>query len=247
MTRKKSTKSLALWFQILALLGLGLIPLIVYRIMMNAPSLSSQPIVVGLIFIVICLLGAVTGVRPSSFSRAAFRRSKQEEFSDSKKSDMLIQQPTLQGHHYTCDAFSDHVLRISNRVFCAGCTGLTTGAIIAILGSIGYFFLGILLVNELLLFWLGFTGVFFGLVQHHLYRFLSIKSGFFRFVLNVFFVLGAFFLLVGANRVTTNFAVDLYILCIILLWILSRVTMSSFEHGKICAQCDDVDCIHHLS
>lgn len=246
MSKKGSSKSLSFWLQILSLLGLGLIPLIVYRTMMEFPVLVSQPQLIGLIFIIICLLGAIVGVRPSSFSRSARRKSRYKDHIDPQEIDVPQQEPTLRGHHYSCDPFSDHVLVIRGKVFCAGCTGLTTGAVIAVLGSMVYFFLGISFINEVLAFWLGVSWVFFGLVQHKLYRVLSIRSGFFRFILNVVFVLGAFLILIGANQLTENLIVDFYILGVILLWIINRIMMSSSEHERICKQCDDESCNHPL-
>ncbi|MGY5864673.1 MAG: UbiA family prenyltransferase [Candidatus Thorarchaeota archaeon] len=207
-------------------------------------GLVSQPQFVGSIFITICLLGAIAGVRPSSFSRSVSRKSIQEE--DSQKPEVPQEIPALRGHHYSCDEFSDHVLRIDNNVFCAGCTGLTTGAVISILGSLVYFFLGVSFLDELLVFWVGLSGVFLGLVQHQIYRLLSIRSGFFRFVLNVIFVVGAFLVLVGANRITGDLTVDIYILCVILLWIITRILMSKSEHERICKRCDDETCSHPL-
>ncbi len=247
MSEKSSSKSLSFWLQILSLLGLGLIPLIVLRTMIAPPDLVSQPQFVGLIFIIICLLGAVVGVRPSSFSRLVPRKSKKVEYDDSQETEVLQRKPALRGHHYSCDPFSDHVLQIGNEVFCAGCTGLTTGAVFSVLGGVVYFFLGISFINELLVFWIGFSGVLIGLIQHQLYRLVSIKRGFFRFALNVIFVFGAFLLLVGANRIAENLTVDLYILCVILLWILNRIVMSKGEHERVCMQCDDKTCNHPLS
>ncbi|MHA1949088.1 MAG: hypothetical protein ACW99G_12075 [Candidatus Thorarchaeota archaeon] len=241
-----SSKSTSSWLQILSIIGLSFIPLIVIRTMIDPPGLVSHPQFVGLIFIVICLLGAIVGVRPSSFSRSVSRKSREKKGDDSQELDSVKQTQTLRGHHYSCDSFSDHVLRVGNRVFCAGCTGLTTGAFIAILGSLVYFFLGVSFLEESLAFWVGFSGVFLGLVQHQFYRLLSVKSGFFRFVLNVIFVVGAFLLLMGANQITENLAVDFYILSVILLWIINRIMMSKSEHVRMCRRCDDESCSHPL-
>ncbi|MHA1963934.1 MAG: hypothetical protein ACXACG_11365 [Candidatus Thorarchaeota archaeon] len=246
MSEKGSPTSLSMWFQILSLLGLGLIPLIMLRTLIDPPGMVSQPQFIGSIFIIICLLGAVAGVRPSSFSLSSPNELKPKEYDDSHEVDVNQRKPSLRGHHYSCDSFSDHVLQIGNNVFCAGCTGLTTGAVIAILGGISYFFLGSVFFNGHLVFWGGFSGVLLGLAQHRIYRVISIRSGFFRFSLNVIFVLGAFFVLVGANQITSNLTVDLYILCVILLWILNRIMMSKGEHERICMQCDDESCGHPL-
>jgi hypothetical protein len=206
-------------------------------------GMVSQPQFVGSIFIIICLLGAIAGLRPSSFSRSVSRKSMQEE-GESQELEELSEKPALRGHHYSCDEFSSHVLRIDNNVFCAGCTGLTTGAVISILGSLVYFFLGYIFLDELVVFWVGFSGVFLGLIQHQIYRALSIRSGFFRFALNVFFVVGAFLVFVGANRITGGLSVDIYILCVVLLWIITRIAMSKDEHDRICKRCHDETCGH---
>jgi len=211
--------------------------------MTNPSGLSTYPQLTGSIFIAICSLGAIVGVRPSSFSRSYPKVGKMA-LDDSKGSYTHNQIPAKQGHHHSCDYFSDHVLNIGNNKFCAGCTGLTTGAVLSICGAFLYFFLGISLINEFLVFWIGFAGVFVGIAQHHLYRALSIRSGFMRYIANVVFVLGAFFLLVGENQIVGNILVDVYVLCVILLWIFNRIMMSSSEHERICKHCDIESCRH---
>ncbi|MFW9868660.1 MAG: hypothetical protein ACFFEL_03450 [Candidatus Thorarchaeota archaeon] len=246
MSSDVSLKQVSIWLQIFSIIALALIPLIVYRTMTNPPGLVSQPQIVGLIFITICVLGSIAGVRPSSFSRQFPRILKKDEVRNSEGFDLVQHKPILRGHHYSCDLFSDHVILIGNNVFCAGCTGLTTGAVLATIGSLAYFFFNISFSSGWVQFGIGFSCVFIGLVQHQFYRILSIKTGFFRFVLNVIFVFGSFLVLVGANQITGNLTVDFYILCVILLWILNRIMMSKSEHERICLQCDDESCGHPL-
>ncbi len=237
-----SFKSRASLFQILALVALILIPLIVLRTLESPSGLATQPQPVGFIFIVICVLGAIVGVRPSAFSRSFSRKSMQEEGDGSQVTDEPEQKLALRGHHFSCESFSDHVIRHGNNVYCAGCTGLTTGAVISILGGLTYFFFGVAFFDEVVVFWVGVSCVFLGLLQHQFYRLLSIRSGLLRFTLNVLFVVGAFLILMGANRITGDLTVDLYIISVILLWILARIMMSKGEHQKICLQCDDESC-----
>lgn len=244
MSEKSSSKSMSFWLQIFSLTALALIPLIVFRAIIDSPGPSTHSQLVGSIFIIICLLGAIVGVRPSSFSRPSLQQEGQMALDDSQEIETHKQRPALQGHHHPCDQFSDHVLNIRTKLFCAGCTGLTTGAVISIYGGILYFFVGIPLVYEFLVFWVGFLGVFVGLLQHQLYRALAVRNGFIRFTLNVVFVLGAFFLLVGANQIAGSLAVDIYILCVILLWIFNRIMKSSSEHERICTYCDIESCGH---
>jgi hypothetical protein len=71
-------------------------------------------------------------------------------------------------------------LNIGEKVYCAGCTGLTTGAVIAIIGSFFYFIIGVPLIAAELVFWIGFGGVMIGIVQHNIYRVLGNPGGVFR-------------------------------------------------------------------
>lgn len=231
-------------FQIMALITLILIPLIVLRTLTNPSDLVTQPQLIGIIFIVICVLGAIVGVRPTSFSRSVSSKSTQGGEDKKQVPEELKEKSTVRGHHYSCDSFSDHVIRIGSNVYCVGCTGLTTGAMIAILVGLAYFLLGVSIFDDVVVFWVGFAGVFIGLVQHQFYRLFSIRNGFFRFSLNVVFVVGASLLLVGSNRIAGDLIVDLYIICVILLWIITRIVMSKGEHERICRQCDVDSCSH---
>jgi hypothetical protein len=133
-------------------------------------------------------------------------------------------------------------LNIGEKVYCAGCTGLTTGAVIAIIGSFFYFIIGVPLIAAELVFWIGFGGVMIGIVQHNIYRVLGNPGGVFRFMLNVIFVSGAFLLLVGTNQLAGNIATDSYILLIVLFWIYTRIVMSKSEHQRICSECGSKLC-----
>jgi len=101
---------------------------------------------------------------------------------------------------------------------------------------------GLSLGSGMLLFWLGFTGVAVGLLQHPLYRVLGVQNGFVRVGVNVLFVNGAFLLLTGADQLVQSLSLDTYILIVILFWISTRVVMSRREHLRICAECPELSC-----
>ncbi|MHA2377448.1 MAG: hypothetical protein ACXAB9_14925, partial [Candidatus Thorarchaeota archaeon] len=190
-----------------------------------------------------CMLGAIAGVRPSSCARStSIENGYPERIDDTRTQNGSTHQLRKRGHHYECDSYTTHVISIKNKVYCAGCTGLTIGAVAAIIGSILYFFTGILLENVALVFWLAFAGVAIGLLQHPIYRLLHIKNGFFRVVINSIFVIGAFLLLVSVIQLTSDFAAAVYILFIILFWISTRIIMSKSEHDRICMACDEIAC-----
>jgi hypothetical protein len=210
---------------------------------MSMPSvIESQVYIVGFSFITICLLGAIVGVRPSTCSTSRFIGFNHQARDTEQEASFSKEQPVRRGHHYRCEDFSTHVLNIRENVFCAGCTGLSTGAAIAIVGSLFYFIIGVPLVAPEVVFWTGFAGVVVGIVQHGVYRVLGNPGGAFRFMLNVIFVFGAFLILAGADQLAGSIAVDSYILLVALFWIYTRIAMSKTEHNRICSQCSTQLC-----
>ncbi|MFW9803660.1 MAG: hypothetical protein ACFFFC_13455 [Candidatus Thorarchaeota archaeon] len=236
----KSAGSWSKQFQGISLVGLALVPLMLTRAVMNSPMNGMRLQIVGISFIIICLLGGIAGIRPSTCSTSLFHRSKQGEVEKHKS--LHARGIARRGHHYTCDDFSMHVLNIGEHVFCAGCTGLSTGAALSILGSVLYFMMSVPLIAAEIIFWIGFGGVTVGIVQHKIYRSVGNVDGFFRFLLNVFFVAGAFMLLISADQLVGSLFVDSYILLLVLFWIYTRIAMSNSEHHRICSQCNSELC-----
>jgi hypothetical protein len=218
-----------------------LVPLMAVRSIMTPSVIESQSPVVGFSFITICLLGGIAGIRPSTCSVSPAPDSKQDDREMSQE--MLPgKESARRGHHYPCADFSTHVLNIGDRVFCAGCTGLSTGAALAIVGSWFYFVIGVPLLSAELTFWTGFAGVVIGIIQHNVYRVLGNPGGAFRFLLNVIFVSGAFLLLAGTDQLAGNITIDTYILLIVLFWVYTRIVMSKSEHQRICSRCGSQPC-----
>lgn len=114
---------------------------------------------------------------------------------------------------------------------CAGCIGLLLGAIIALSGTILYFFND--WKPELAYFpmvLIGITGIILGFIQ------LKFKS-FLRLVLNTFFVLGAFLIIVALDNFAQNIFIDFYLISLIILWICTRIFISQWDHSRICRSC----------
>jgi hypothetical protein len=236
-----SAESWSKRFQGISLLGLSLVPLMAVRSIMTPSVIESQSLAVGFSFITICLLGGIAGIRPSTCSVSPASDSKQDELEISQGI-LPRKESARRGHHYSCEDFSTHVLNIGERVFCAGCTGLSTGAALAILGSWFYFVIGVPLLSAELTFWTGFVGVVIGIIQHNIYRALGNPGSAFRFLLNVIFVSGAFLLLAGTDQLAGNITINTYILLIVLFWVYTRIVMSKSEHQRICSQCGSQLC-----
>lgn len=137
----------------------------------------------------------------------------------------------IKGHHPDCGRFSDHTITFSKCVVCAACSGLASGAFLAFLGAVFYFFGGNVSAETGKLM-LTAGSIFFplGLAQ--------LKSkGFVRLSLNVAFACGAFLVLAGVDVLARNLMLDLYVIGLIGLWIWTRIILSEWDHVRTCGSC----------
>jgi hypothetical protein len=205
----------------------------------NPPKLADdfafRKAVVGSTFGAVCILGIIGGLYPYSCSGILdFEEQKTNTPSPSKSRGQAFQ-----GHHPACGSFSSHVLRIGERRFCATCSGLVFGAIIALIGAITFFFGNIETTGELpLLVSVGAFGVALGLLHPTVFRLKSYA----RFFAGIFFVVGSFLILVGVDDSAKNTSIDLFFVALSVLWILTKVSLSKWEHQQICSQCSLESC-----
>ena len=209
------------------------------------PVLENFPLrkqLVGSIFGLVCIMGMLAVIFPSSCSRMiGFKREGQQAphvfytAGNSKEKKL-----TLRGHHPECKNFSAHVIQMGGKTFCAGCAGLLLGGLAASVGTILYFF-GNLHVgqNSLLLLWIGAAGVVLGLLQFPLF---NIPWSSVRWFLNAFFAFGAFLILVGIDAITQSIFVDLFLVVLIVFWLFTRIVFSRWDHERICNLCKVKEC-----
>jgi len=128
------------------------------------------------------------------------------------------------------------VFRVGNRTFCTACTGLLLGGLSALAGTILYFFSNWRVEQiSFLLVWVGILGVGFGLFQ---FKF----KGIVRLFLNIFFAFGAFLILIGVDELARSVAVDLFLIALTLFWLFTRISLSQWDHRRICYACKVVTC-----
>jgi len=142
---------------------------------------------------------------------------------------------TLRGHHPLCGRFSAHVFRLGSKLFCATCSGLFLGALIALAGT-GMFFFGNLQMeqNAFLAVLLGAVGIALGLMQSPL---PPLQNSVIRLLSSVFFVVGTFLILVGIEELAHNTSVDLFLIVLIVFWLMTRISLSQWDHERICSKC----------
>jgi hypothetical protein len=215
----------------------GLVLLIVFVV--NPPKLADdfafRKAVVGSTFGAVCVLGIIGGLYPHSCSRILDFEKQGRNTPASSKS----RGQTFQGHHPNCGSFSSHVLRIGERRFCATCSGLVLGAIITLFG-IGTFFFGDVGMTEglPLLVSVGAVEVTLGLLHPTALRLKSHA----RFLAGTLFVVGSFLVLVSVEVSARSTLIDLFFVALSVLWILTKVSLSKWEHQRICSRCPLESC-----
>ena len=200
-------------------------------------DLSWRKTVIGSIFSSICVLGILAVFSPNRCLRIFnIGKKKKTVNSDSAKLVSHGTSTVLQGHHPTCGNYDAHIFRIKGKIFCAACVGLLFGGLLALAGAAVYFF-GDWRVAEhsSLMVLLGIVGVSFGLFQFKFRNFV-------RLSVNTLFVLGTLLILIGIDELVHSLFFDLFVVSLIVFWLFTRISLSQWDHEKICSDCEIEDC-----
>jgi hypothetical protein len=190
---------------------------------------------IGSIFIAICIFGSVAALLPNQCSKF-FKKEKINNKSKAYQLFMYSNSLSMNGHHPSCEKYKAHTFSIKNKTFCAACIGLFVGGLVTTVGSFFYFFIEwVIIENSILFVILGILAVGFGFFQQW---FKSII----RLSLNFVFVLGSFFILIGIDKLIHSIIIDLFVISLILFWLSIRVSLSHWDHERICSSCKVVDC-----
>ena len=193
---------------------------------------------IGSIFSTICILGILAVFSPTRCLKILkLRRRETTSNSSSGKYISHSSSPSMQGHHPSCGKFSAHIFRIRNKTFCAACVGLLLGGLLALTGALLYFFGNWCIAeqNSSIIILVGILGVGLGLFQ---FKFRSLL----RLFLNIFFVLGTLLILIGIDDFVHSLMVDLFVVSLILFWLFTRISLSQWDHKRICSECNVADC-----
>jgi len=198
------------------------------------PSIGEEfpyrSLAVGTGFAAICISGILAASFPSfclAISQFGRGRRVDNELSEGRR---II----LRAHHPSCRNYSTHILSVGKSKFCATCSGLLVGAVIAVVGTVGYFFAGFTLGNPTTLAWIGTAGVTLGLLQS---GFPQLSNGWTRFLASTIFVLGTFVVLVSIDSATKSVVIGFFFVALSVLWILTKIALSQRDHNMTCSEC----------
>ncbi|MFB3889113.1 MAG: hypothetical protein ACE14S_06450 [Candidatus Bathyarchaeia archaeon] len=209
-----------------SIVGLALTAVLVLRSNPEHFEVSIRHSLVGALYSVICVLGIAAVFYPAK-CRGMFQKTQNPLPQASEPSNSM----RISGHHPDCQNFAGNRVRLGAREFCAACSGLLIGALIALVGAGLQFFVGLSVVwGSVWLLVLGEVGMVLGLAQ--------IKfGGYAKMIVNVVFVVGSFVTLAEADVLGGSVLVDLYVLGLVgfLLWL--RIWLSERNNRRICQTC----------
>jgi len=217
-----------LFFIMVSVFGLSTTLMLALRSPTVLEGFALRRYIVGSLFALICVLGMAAAVMPRQCSTSLHFKGRTK--TPTIQSGNGQKQTETKGHHPDCEAFAAHVISLNTHVLCAACSGLFLGAVLALFGTVLYFFAG--LGTGLVGFYLvliGATSLVLGFFE------LKFK-GVARLFLNTLFVLGAFSILAGIDHLE-SYSIDLFVLMLISFWLLTRVSLSQWDHSRICYEC----------
>ena len=230
---------------LLFLVSVSLFGLILAVLLAFYPPISQENFpwrkpLVGSTYSVVCVLGILAVFFPKTCSRlfdVGKRDKSQNRFFGFKRNESIscTAASALRGHHPLCGRFSAHVFHLGNRIFCATCSGLFLGALIVLVG-VTLFFFGNWQIeqNASLAVLVGAGGVILGLLQSPL---PILQNSVIRLLSSGFFVVGMFLILIGNEELAHSTSVDLFFVALSVFWLLTRISLSQWNHEQICSKC----------
>lgn len=212
----------------------GLLLLIIMYFWSPTPETSSyspKPMILS-VFILICVMGILAAIYPAACAGLfKFRNEVKSPNSNSVR---------FEGHHPDCGKFKHHTFLIKGKEYCPGCLGLLTGAVIAITGTLFYYFHGLTSGYGQISFYLGVIMVLLALFS---IIFIDMGKNW-KFILNMALVLGSFLVMLGIS-IKGNILMEIYFLILISFWIFTRIRVSQTHHERVCQVCqEEKDCIY---
>jgi hypothetical protein len=231
MEKKQASTGLIAFLLAVSIVGLVLIPVLVMLPNLGPSQVSFRRSLIGILYSVICLLGIVAVFYPTK-CKGVLQKT-QNPLPQANKPSSSLQ---TKGHHPDCQNYSGNRIKIGERAFCAACSGLLIGAIIALIGTIFYFFVGLNVTRgSVWLVALGEVGMLFGLAQIKFARYAKV-------IVNVVFVVSSFVTLIEVDVLGKSVLVDLYVIGLIGFMLWFRILLSERNNERICQKCQS--CFH---
>ncbi|WP_455391461.1 hypothetical protein [[Eubacterium] cellulosolvens] len=225
-------------YLILSFIAAVLVLLVVWSFTINPIKVNPiEKFEVGLLFIFCCIIGISLVMKPNWIHICPEQQAQRNYNRNVKTNSPALARMKKRriGHHPDCDRFRRHTIKINDKIYCAGCTGLAIGAVLAI-------FLMVLVIilpfnpSKTILFALLILGLI--LIAFNLASTMNgQKYGREKSLLNVFLVLGFFMVITGVFMLTGALIFGILGVLVCVLWLDTRILLSKHNHHIICTNC----------
>jgi len=221
------------YYIILSIAAAVLLLILIFLNPLNTTTIEIyDKLFVGGVFIISCIFGISLALYPRWFRRLTKHTTPR---SNSKKSKKITRK--YKGHHPDCGNFQSHTIGIKNKTLCAGCLGLSIGAIISIILAIIYI---VTIGNESIsgFYYVVFIGLIaIGLTYAEIM--LPLRHAIVHAISNIFLVLSLFLITIGIFEITGNKIYGTISIIISFLWLDTRIQLSNWKHTRICEHCNE--------
>lgn len=206
--------------------GLALVPVLLLQPNIQIFLLPFRRPFVSAIYSGVCIAGIVAVFYPGKCRMTFQKPSFSPAFG--KPTASMVE---FKGHHPDCKDFSGNRITVRGSVFCAACSGLLIGAIVAIV-SMFLFSLGFLNLG-----WMNLWVLLFGEALT-LIGLAQIKmNGYVKLTANALFVVGSSLCLIVTDSVGQSLLVDAYVLGMIVFMLWFRISLSEWNNKRTCIKC----------
>jgi len=187
---------------------------------------------VGLTFIVCCILGILCAKYPGWARRICININ--HKISPSEQ--VNKKKGKYEGHHPKCNQFKNHTICIQGRIYCTGCFSLAIGA-----------FVSIIFMSLYIVFFPRFSNYIYYILIFLAFGIISLcfieiiirkRNSTIHVILNSLFVMSFFLITVSVIEITGELIFGFVAIILSILWLDTRAQLSSWQHGRICAECD---------
>jgi hypothetical protein len=205
----------------LSILTLSVYPLNIPETVLWQRQLAST------VFVAICLAGGLATLFPGKCSATFQTHAPQRSSKGENNNSSLL----IKGHHPACESYSTHTILLGKTTYCSACLGLFIGAMLGSTITAGYFLLEAQRTGS------SFAPAILGQACLTI-GFLQFKfKGQLRLFANIALVVGATLSLIGMDGQMKNVFVDLLVTGAALIWVSTRISISQWDHSRICSRC----------
>ena len=188
-------------------------------------------LVIGGAFITSCIFGISLAIWPSWHKKLVISRNHGANRQQEQKTNR-----ERQGHHPNCNQFQNHIIRIKNKTYCAGCLGLFIGSIISIFFMIIYLIIASNHSSTTFHFFIILGLIIIGLTYIEIM--LSIRHAVIHIISNIFLVVGFLLITIGIFEITGSKIYGVIAILLSFLWLDTRIQFSNWQHASICEYCN---------